>query len=131
MFYATGVAYKTGNPVKIFRPIASNGDVCGYPGTTAEAYPYSYYANPMDMVANRYCVATCPAGSDPNIATSSGSVTVTVNIDSAGTASPSTWAAGDKLAYDSSVVFDRVCIPSTAAFTNALASYASSFASVR
>jgi hypothetical protein len=131
MCYATGVAYKSGNPTRIFRPIATNGDVCGYPGTTAEPFPYAYYANPMDMVNNRYCVASCPAGADTSLATSSGAVAVTVNINSAGTASPTTWTTTAKLAYDSSLILERICIPSTAAFTNALANYASSFASVR
>lgn len=131
MCYATGVAYNTGNPVRIFRPIATNGDVCGYPGTTAESYPYSYYANPMDMVNNRYCVASCPVGTDTSLTTSSGTVSVTVNIDSSGTATPAVWNTNSKLAYDSSVILDRICIPSTAAFTNALANYASSFASLQ
>lgn len=132
MCYATGLAYKSGNPVRIFRAIATNGDVCGYPGTTAESYPYSYYSNPFNMVNHRYCVASCPGGADTALATSAGTKSVTINIDSSGTATPSTaFATNDEIAYDSSVVFDRICIPSTAAFTGALASYASSFASLK
>jgi hypothetical protein len=87
MCYATGVAYNTGNPTRIYRAVATNGNICGYPGNAAEAYPYAYYSNPTDMAAHRYCVASCPMGTDTSLTTSAGAVNVTVNIGSSGTAS--------------------------------------------
>lgn len=95
MCYATGVAYNTGNPTKIYRAIATNGDICGYPGNAAEYFPYAYYSNPTDMVNHRYCVASCPSGADTSLTTSAGAIAVTVNIDSSGTASvsSSSWTA--------------------------------------
>lgn len=135
MCYATGVAYNTGNTTKIFRPISAVvGEICGQPGNSAEAFPYIYFSNPMDLQTRRFCVMSCPAGTDATFTTTAaggGTITFDVNIASSGTATPSTWASGDDVAYFSSVAAGRVCVPSTETFNNAFYSYTSTFASLQ
>lgn len=135
MCYATGVAYNTGNTTKIFRPISAvAGEICGQPGNSAEAYPYIYFSNPMDLQTRRFCVMSCPSGTDATFTTTAaggGTITFDVNIASDGTATPSTWTSGDDVAYFSTVAAGRVCIPSTETFNKAFSSYTSTFASLQ
>jgi hypothetical protein len=133
MCYATGVAYGTGNPTKIFRPISTSGEICGQPGNTAELFPYAYYSNPAYMLDNRYCVKSCPLGSDTSMLTSSGSVALNIQVDANGNPSSSTssLSSSDDIAYYSTIAAERVCVPTTSTFTTAFASFTSTFASIQ
>jgi hypothetical protein len=132
MCYATGIAYNTGNPSKIFRAVSTAGEMCGYPGTLTATFPYAFYANPLDMTNKRYCVQSCPSTQavGTTLTTSSGTITFTVQIDSSGTASGA-FTSADYISYDSSVAFDRVCIPSTAALNGAFSTCTSAFSSLK
>lgn len=85
------------------------------------------------MVNNRYCVQSCPS-SQPvgtTLTHAAGTLTFTAQIASDGSSVSTPFSSAMQISYDSSVAFDRVCIPSTAAFNNALKDYSSSFASVK
>lgn len=100
MCYATGIAYNTGKPNQIFRPISAAQEICGASGTSAESFSYVYYANPLDMITLRYCVATCPKSGDASMVTPSATVAFTANINSDGTAAGS-WTSTSIISYDS------------------------------
>lgn len=74
------------------------------------------------MDAMRYCVASCPtynsAGTFPTTWPASGGVTITwaVTLDGTGTASPSISSSSQDVGYDSSLAFDRLCLPAASAF---------------
>lgn len=138
MIYFTIVAYASGNPTNIFRPISTAGVACGDTSSPAASYPYVYYSNPFDMLNHRYCVASCPSlDSNGNVPTSiqvypSGTtVTFTVTVSSSGNANGSFTSSNVDVGYDSSLVLNRICMPSTTVFSNAFSSYTSAFSGLQ
>jgi hypothetical protein len=137
MIYFTAIAYRNGNPTNIFRPIASNV-ACGDTNGPAAAYPYVYYTNPLDMLNHRYCVASCPGlDSNGNVPTSiqvypnGTTITFTVTVSSSGNANASFTSSTVDVGYESSVVLNRICMPSSTVFANAFKDYTSSFSSLQ
>ena len=85
------------------------------------------------MVNNRYCVQSCPSSQPPSttLTHAAGTLTFTAQITSDGSSLSTPFNAAMQISYDSSVAFDRICLPSTAAFNNALKDYSSSFANLK
>lgn len=72
----------------------------------------------------RYCVASCPtynsAGTFPTTWPASGGVTITwvATLDGSGVKSAS-FSSSQDVGYDSSLAFDRLCLPAASVFTGA------------
>jgi hypothetical protein len=140
MIYLAAYGYTNGNISGVFRGIDKYGKVCGK--DTLVNYPYLYFANPYstvlsDVLQNKICVSSCPYWN--------GSVVVPVSCSPAAdctyaytyksdgskaTGSVSPPSGNDVLGYDSSLVADRVCIPSSTFFTSVSNSSSNSFTSM-
>lgn len=134
MVYCTIHAYTQGNPDKIFRGVAGDKTICGQVDGPAKDYPYLYFYNPIYSTDLRYCVKECPyydgstltqtsiynsASYTPDGTTYDFKIKQDGSWDTAGNTAP-TSAANLYIGYETSPVLDRVCIPSSAAFANAL-----------
>ena len=137
MIYVTFHAYLNGNPTALYRGIAKN-TICGEVGGNAENYPYVYFYNPIYSTDQRVCVASCPTFSSGSLSTVSCysghgvSCNYDVSFTSSGTVSVSTSTmntANYFLGYETSLVMDRVCLPSSAVLANGLSTVATTLTS--
>lgn len=140
MIYLAAYGYSYGNVSGVFRGIDKYGNVCGK-GTLAN-YPYLYFSNPYatvmtDVLQNKICVSSCPSWNGSAVVpvgcTPSADCTYTFTYKSDGTKATGTGTAptsSDVLGYDSSVVADRVCIPSSSLFNILSSSTSSSITSM-
>lgn len=140
MVYLTATGYANGNPNNIFRPLAHDYTTatlvtCGDPNGQAANYPYTYFSNPLDIYNKRYCVQSCPSLGGANMVSSphiiydstGQTLTFTVFVNSTGSFS-STPTSSDQIGYDSELVINRICLPSTTVFNTAFSTITSTFA---
>jgi hypothetical protein len=66
MFVVAGLAYKTGDPMRLLKGTDSYGNLCGQKnldipnGKDMTAKPLLYFANPLQPSEDQVCVAACP-----------------------------------------------------------------------
>ena len=137
MLYVTFHAYLDGNPTSLYRGIASNV-ICGEVGGVAANYPYVYFYNPIYSTDSRVCVDSCPtftsgALSAVNCYSGHGvSCSYDVSFSSDGSVSVSTTSMNTSsyfLGYETSLVMDRICLPSSAVLTQGLSTVATTLTS--
>lgn len=137
MIYVTIHAYTNGNATALYRGIAKN-TICGEVGGNAADYPYVYFYNPIYSTDQRVCVQSCPTFSSGSLSTVSCysghgvSCSYDVSFTSSGTTTVSTNTMDTSsyfLGYETTLVMNRVCLPSSTVLTNGLSSVATSLTS--
>jgi hypothetical protein len=138
MAYCAIQGYASGNVDKLWRATDSSGNVCGDASGPAAAYPYSYFYNPLTSTNNRFCVASCPTYSSGTFTPPScyGGCPSTIGfggwtpINEDGTYTlGGTLSTFTFLLYGSNPLIGRICIPTSAVFSNVFSSAVDTFSS--
>ena len=127
--------YTNGDANNVYRGVDQKSNICGGKNSSASAYPYVYFYNPISNgLSDRTCVKACPgltgntvsaidcysAGNNQN------SCAYTVTINSSGNVN-SISVSTSIIGYDTYSVIGRICIPSATVFNNAFINYTSTF----